>query len=287
MSLICSDNVLVKGKRLGDRRGVFESVPFGTSGHFTQAACPSCTNVFVEFVFMGEELEWGNIFDSVSVLSPAQAECDADTSYIHGFESDTFATRTQSRVPATTVHVWADDERDDRSVVIRRVFLRDWGLSETPVSPPIVQPCQRALTFRYSEEECLCAGYLLPPIELDAVRSLAGSRPFFVNLGEMDAIAVPPIGEESFLSLSNSPDGLIHHPLPRRERPVSMPLPRSRHSSLHHRTWETRRERDDCGWMLEGSSPELKSYEFGDEEIRLDDERDWRQFHVDWVRSIR
>ncbi|KAI9566931.1 hypothetical protein HD554DRAFT_2024771 [Boletus coccyginus] len=83
-----------------------------------------------------------------------------------------------------------------------------------------------------------------------SVRSLGGSRPVFVNLGEMDAITVPPIREESFLSLSNSPDGLVHHPLPRRERPVSMQT----------------------------------SHEFGDEEeIQLD----WRQFHVDWVRSIR
>ena len=41
--------------------------------------------------------------------------------------------------------------------------------------------------------------------------------------------------------------------------------------------------------MLEESSPELKAYELGDEEVedmRLDDERDWRQFHVDWVRNI-
>jgi len=126
----------------------------------------------------------------------------------------------------------------------------------------------------FPEKECFRAGYLLLPIDPDAVCSLAGLRSFFVSLGEVDAVAVPPMGEESYLSLSD------RHPIPRRERPVS-----PQHSSLHR----TRRERGDCAWMLEGSSPELKAYELGDEEeeMRLDDARDWRQFHVDWVRSIR
>lgn len=82
----------------------------------------------------------------------------------------------------------------------------------------------------------------------------------------MDAIAIPPMEEESYLSLSNSPDRLLHHPT----------IPSSC-------TRETRRERGDCAWMLEESSPELKACEL-EEEMRLDD---WRQFHVDWVQSIR
>ena len=95
-----------------------------------------------------------------------------------------------------------------------------------------------------------------------------------MNLGEIDA------GEESPPSLSDSQDRFVHPPIPRRERPMSMqttPLP-------SHCT----RERGDCAWMLEESSPELKAYELGDEveDMRLDDERDWRQFHVDWVRNI-
>ncbi|KAG8212893.1 hypothetical protein J3R82DRAFT_11234 [Butyriboletus roseoflavus] len=146
---------------------------------------------------------------------------------------------------------------------------------------------------KFPEEGHRHAGHLMPPIEIDTVRSLAGSRPFIVNLGEMDATAVPQIGGESCLLLSSDQDGCLHHPVPRRERPVSMqtmPLP-SRRSSLHHRTRETRRERGDCAWMLEESSPELKAYELGDEELRLDDERldvaDWRQFHVDWLQTIR
>ena len=147
--------------------------------------------------------------------------------------------------------------------------------------------------FWNSEEDHRRTGYLMPPIEIDTARSLAGSRPFIVNLGEMDATAVPQIGEESFLLLASDPDGCLRHSNSRRERPVSMqamPLP-SRRSSVHHRTREMRRERGDCAWMLEESSPELKTYELGDEEMRLDDERpdvaDWRQFHVDWLQAIR
>lgn len=128
-----------------------------------------------------------------------------------------------------------------------------------------MQSSQCALTFGDSEDAPLRAGYLLPPIELDAVRSLPGSRSFFMNLGEMDVMK-----EESFLSLSNSPDALPHRPVPRCACRASMVS-----SSLHHRA-------GDCAWMLEESSPELKVYDDGDE----DDARDWRQFHVDWVRSI-
>jgi len=124
------------------------------------------------------------------------------------------------------------------------------------------------------------AGYLLLPIDPDDVRFLAGSQSFFVHLGELDAIAVPLMGEESFLS--SSPDRFLYPPIPQRERPVSM------QTTPHTR--ETRRERGDCAWMLEESSPELKACELGEEEeedMRLDVERDWRQFHVDWVRNIR
>lgn len=152
--------------------------------------------------------------------------------------------------------------------------------------------------FWDSEKEHHLGGNFMPPIEMDGIRSLSGSRPFFVNLGEMDATAVPPRGEESFLFLSNDPDGFLHHPIPRVERPVSiqtMPIP-SCCSSVQHRTRETRKERGDCAWMLEEPSPELKIYELGDEkggELRLDDvdERadvtDWRQFHTDWLQTIR
>lgn len=148
--------------------------------------------------------------------------------------------------------------------------------------------------FWDSEEEHCCAGYLVPPIEIDALRSLAGSRSFFVNLGEIDATPVSPIGEEESLLLSSDPGGLLHHPIPRRERPVSMQTIPSRRSPVHHRTREARRERGDCAWMLEESSPELKAYELegeDGEEIGTDDARsevaDWRQFHVDWLQTIR
>lgn len=137
--------------------------------------------------------------------------------------------------------------------------------------------------FRDSDDEYR---YLMPPIEIDGVRSLAGPRSFLVNLGEMDAFAV----EESFLFPSSSPDAFLHHPVPRRERPVStqtMPL-------SSRRTRETRWERSDCAWMLEESSPELKAQEFVDaeEEIRPDDVdephmADWRQFHLDLLQTIR
>jgi len=135
---------------------------------------------------------------------------------------------------------------------------------------------------KISEEQRLRAGYLLPPVELDGLRSLAVSQPLFVNLGEMDAT-----GDESFLSLSNTTDGFLQHAVP---RPVQQPMPLPSHrSSLHRRTRETRRERSDCAWMLEECSPELKAYDAGNdvEEIRLDGDRDWRQFHMDWVRSMR
>jgi hypothetical protein len=136
---------------------------------------------------------------------------------------------------------------------------------------------------KFPEEKHLGAKFFLPSIELDAVHCLTGSRPFFVNLEETDAVAVSSVEDEPFLTLSNSSDGIVQHAIPRRERPVSMQT-----MPLHYR-----RERGDCAWMLEESSPELKAYDLGDaeeEEIRLDDEEedesDWRQFHVDWVRNI-
>lgn len=148
-SLVRSVNVLVKGKRLGNRRGVFKFVPFGTSGHCAEATCPSGSGTF-EFVLTGEEFEWGNVFDNASVLSLAQAEYDAVTSSksghvwpVHRLKSDTSATRTQRQAPATIDHVCSTDERDSGCMVIRGEFLRDWGVSEIPVSPWIVQTCQR------------------------------------------------------------------------------------------------------------------------------------------------
>ena len=107
---------------------------------------------------------------------------------------------------------------------------------------------QRMLTCWDSD-----VGYRLPPIELNT----GCSRSFVVNLGEMDAEASSP----------NSPDELLHRP---RECPASLP------------------SGDDYVWMLEDSSPELEVYDHEEEEggeIRA--ETDWRQFHVDWVLSIR
>ncbi|KAF8556521.1 hypothetical protein OG21DRAFT_1495479 [Imleria badia] len=125
---------------------------------------------------------------------------------------------------------------------------------------------------KFPDEEHLCAGYPLSPIELDAGRS----RSFVVDLGEVDGA----MEEESFLLL-NSPDGFLHHSS---ERPETMSVP-SRCAV------ETGRERGDCAWMLEEPSPELEAYDPGneedEEEIRPENERDWRQFHVDWVLSIR
>ena len=127
----------------------------------------------------------------------------------------------------------------------------------------------------------------MPPIEIEGMRSLTGSQStFFVNLGEGDAIAVAPVGEEASLLLSSSPDGFLHHSISRREHPVLIPVP-------SRRTRDTRWERGDCPWMLEESSPELKAHELlGEEEIQLDNDEhkdvaDWRQFHVDLLQTIR
>jgi len=129
-------------------------------------------------------------------------------------------------------------------------------------------------TFR-EEESC----YRVPPTEADEVRSLAGSRPFFMNFGEMEGITVTPIGEESFLLLSSSPDMFLHHPDPWSESPMSMQM------SLSPR--EAGRDRGDYAWMLEESSPEPGVYEFG---MQLDEEpgdmADWRQFHADLLATI-
>ena len=140
--LVCSDHVLVKGKRLGDGRGVFEFVSFGTSDHFAKATCPSCPGVFIAFVLAGEAFEY--IFDGISVLSLARPEYHTDKSHksvrvhVAGFVPGTSATRTQGRAPALIVHVCAADERDGRCLVIRRDDPGGGGLSGIPVSPWIV-----------------------------------------------------------------------------------------------------------------------------------------------------
>ncbi|EGN99412.1 hypothetical protein SERLA73DRAFT_182383 [Serpula lacrymans var. lacrymans S7.3] len=121
---------------------------------------------------------------------------------------------------------------------------------------------------------------------IDPFSSSPGSRSFFVSLSDSTS---SPKGE-SFLSLSSTspaPDGL-YHPLPLRERPISiqtMPLP-SRRSSIQYRpvdTWE----RFDAAWMLEESSPSLdpQEDEGGIEVLNLNGDDDWRQFHVDWLQN--
>ncbi|KIJ62921.1 hypothetical protein HYDPIDRAFT_176329 [Hydnomerulius pinastri MD-312] len=150
-----------------------------------------------------------------------------------------------------------------------------------------IEECQKCF-----EED---VNYLMPSglnTAADPFSSSPGSRSFYVNLGDIDTSLIPP-KEESFLSLSNTPDVHLHRPPPRRERPVSMhaiPFP-SQRSSLHHRSRDTKRERLDHAWMLEESSPEMKAQESGDDEdvvdsISLDsDVADWRQFHVDWLQN--
>jgi len=127
---------------------------------------------------------------------------------------------------------------------------------------------------------------MLSPIPNSVDPSSPAPRPwsFYVNL--RDSSPLPPKGE-SFLSLSNDPETL-YRPPPRRERPVSihtMPLPSK--ISPHYR--RDRRERIDSAWMLEESSPELKTQDDGENadvaEINLDGVSDWRQFHVDWLQD--
>ncbi|KAH0833444.1 hypothetical protein J3R83DRAFT_12559 [Lanmaoa asiatica] len=283
-----SANVLVKGKRLGERRGVFEFVPFGTSGHFRKAICRSCSGVFVEFILTGEEFEWGNVFNSASVIPLAQAEYDTDTSSksarVHGdrSESPNPATPTQSHAPATILHVCATDERDDGCGVIRRECLRGWRTPE--VSRRGASPYR--VSHAFDRDRCGSSPGGIAVFFCESGRDRC-------NRGSTDRGGVVPL-------LSSDPDGFLHHPIPRRERPVSMqgmPLqvPLSRRSSLHHRTRETGRGCGDGAWMLEESSPERKAYELEDDEkeVRLDndnersEEADWRQFHVDWLETIR
>ncbi|KAF8124799.1 hypothetical protein EV363DRAFT_1353648 [Boletus edulis] len=195
---------------------------------------------------------------------------------------------------------WSGDTSSTASLSSKRSRARTRYPSPAPPSPAtrvtrprpssmFVRPTKDTLFevgdyTRFSEEQRLRAGHLLPPVELDGLRSLAVSQPLFVNLGEMDAT-----GDESFLSLSNPTDGFLQHAVPRHERPVLIQPMSSRRSSLHRRTRETRRERSDCAWMLEECSPELKAYDSGNEveEIWLDGDRDWRQFHVDLVQNMR
>ncbi|KAH7911518.1 hypothetical protein BJ138DRAFT_1006428 [Hygrophoropsis aurantiaca] len=143
----------------------------------------------------------------------------------------------------------------------------------------------------------------LPPMTdtVDPFSASPESRSFFVSLGDPTPTStyIPPppfipaskLDTESFLSLaSNSPE-LRTRALPRRERPVSMPLPpRSRRSSVHYRREKERerdRERLDPAWMLEESSPELGPLDGGDDVhidvLHLEERADWRQFHVDWL----
>lgn len=135
--------------------------------------------------------------------------------------------------------------------------------------------------FEFREEEN-CYG--VPPIEIDGVHALPGSRSFFMSVGKVEGVGIQ---EESILLLSSSPDMFLHRPDPQCECPMSM------HMSLPPRcVRETRRNgRGDCAWMLEESSPEPKEYEFEFEEaIQLDDEpgdmADWRQFHVNLLATI-
>lgn len=171
----------------------------------------------------------------------------------------------------------------------KRVFpisenTRNSGTSLDPHRP------DAPFMLRHSKEEYR---YLIPPIEIDGIRSPAGSRSFLVNLGDRDAIPVRPVKDEPFLLLSSSPDTSLRHPISRRERPVStqtVPLPSRRTPRETGPGWE----RGDCAWTLEGSSPEVQVYECGDAEEETwpddepgDDMADWRQFHVDLLQTIR
>ncbi|KAG2035760.1 hypothetical protein BDR03DRAFT_961461, partial [Suillus americanus] len=125
-------------------------------------------------------------------------------------------------------------------------------------------------------------GLLSPIMDLeDPFSSSPHSRSFYVNLGDPSPL---PAKGESFLSLSNELDAPYRQP--RRQRPLSMPLPSCRFSGHY---WRERRERIDPAWMLEESSPELEAQDDGENgdvtEINLDGVSDWRQFHVDWLQN--